>query len=103
MQRLANPIFSVKLPKSFVAIDLSEKVPEAFERSTNGKGKEHNMTESEERGRTEERGEIASLLPIANEKGEVVSPRGIVSTERSGLKEISPSSLPPPMLDDNKE
>ena len=47
LQKLALTISSVKLPKSFVAIDLSEKVPEAFERSTNGNGKEHKMTESE--------------------------------------------------------
>lgn len=36
-----NRYFSVKLPKSFVAINLSEKVPDAFdERRANGKGKE---------------------------------------------------------------
>lgn len=49
---------SVKLPKSFVAIDLSEK--EAFERrgnGTNGNGlrKENVELEAGERGRSEER------------------------------------------------
>jgi hypothetical protein len=95
---------SVKLPKSFVAIDLSEKVPEAFDRSTNGKGKEHNMTEREERGRSDERDEDASHIPIANEKGEIISPGEIVSPERLALsKEISPAGLPPPVLDLEKE
>lgn len=94
---------SVKLPKSFVAIDLSEKVPEAFERHTNPKGKEHNMTDSEERGRTEERGEGASLLPITNEQGNVFSPTGgVVSTEHSQLKDMSPTDLPPPMMDEKE-
>ena len=95
---------SVKLPKSFVAIDLSEKVPEAFDRSTTGKGKEHNMTESEERGRSDERDEDASHIPIANEKGEIISPGEIVSPERLALsKEISPAGLPPSVLDLEKE
>lgn len=48
---------SVKLPKSFVAIDLSEK--EAFERRSNSNGsnqkKESPETENAERGRSEER------------------------------------------------
>jgi hypothetical protein len=104
LQKLALTISSVKLPKSFVAIDLSEKVPEAFERSTNGNGKEHNMTESEERGRSDERDEDASHIPIANEKGEIISPGEIVSPERLALdKEISPTGLPPPALDVEKE
>ena len=76
-------------------------MPEAFERS-NGKGKEHNMTETEERGRTEERSEGASLLPIANAKGEMISPNEVVMGGHSGLKDISPSNLPPPMMDDDK-
>lgn len=61
---------SVKLPKSFVAIDLSEK--EAFERRTNGNGngngassgqKKENAesgSESAERGRSEERQALAN-------------------------------------------
>jgi len=89
---------SVKLPKSFVAIDLSEKVPEAFERS-NSKGKEHNMTESEERGRAEERANGAELLPIADANGEISSP----GLEGSELKDISPTSLPSPALDITQE
>lgn len=89
---------SVKLPKSFVAIDLSEKVPEAFERNSS-KGKEHNMTKSEERGRAEERGEGAELLPIANENGEIFSP----TPKGSELKEISPTDLPSPALDLTQE
>lgn len=35
-----NPTPSVKLPKSFVAINLSEKVPDAFDEGANGKGEE---------------------------------------------------------------
>jgi hypothetical protein len=104
LQELVLTIPSVKLPKSFVAIDLSEKVPEAFERSTNGNGKEHNMTESEERGRSDDRDEDASHIPIANAKGEVISPRDIVSPDGLALnKEISPEGLPPPALDVEKE
>lgn len=61
------------------------------------------MTESEERGRTEERGEGVSLLPIANEKGEVVSPTKAPGPDYSGPKDMSPTDLPPPMMDDNKE
>ncbi|KAF5848664.1 hypothetical protein GGP41_009827 [Bipolaris sorokiniana] len=103
LETLRAKFHTVKLPKSFVAIDLSEKVPEAFERHTNPKGKEHNMTESEERGRTEERGEGASLLPITNEKGYVFSPTGgVVSSENSQLKEMSPTNLPPPMMDEKE-
>jgi hypothetical protein len=104
LETLRAKFHTVKLPKSFVAIDLSEKVPEAFERSTNGNGKEHNMTESEERGRSDERDEDASHIPIANEKGEIISPGEIVSPERLALdKEISPTGLPPPALDVEKE
>jgi len=95
---------SVKLPKSFVAIDLSEKVPEAFERSSSVKGKEHNMTESEERGRSDERDEDASHIPIADAHGNILSPGEIVSPERLALnKEISPAGLPPPAMDAEKE
>lgn len=54
---------SVKLPKSFVAIDLSEK--EAFERrgtgtTGNGLKKENAEPEAGERGRSEERSEERS-------------------------------------------
>lgn len=62
---------SVKLPKSFVAIDLSEK--EAFERrsnGTNGNGlkKEAAEPETSERGRSEERmaSANADVPPVAD-------------------------------------
>lgn len=58
------------------------------------------MTETEERGRTEERGQNASLLPIANEKGEMISTSEVVGGEHSGLEEASPPNLPPPTSDD---
>lgn len=62
---------SVKLPKSFVAIDLSEK--EAFERrgnGTNGNGLKKDNVEPEagERGRSEERRASANVdvPPVAD-------------------------------------
>lgn len=81
---------SVKLPKSFVAIDLSEKVPDAFERRTNGKGKEKedSKSEDEERGRSEER---MDGISVADENGNAALP--------ALRKEISPTKLPPPALD----
>jgi hypothetical protein len=95
---------SVKLPKSFVAIDLSEKVPEAFERSSNANGKEHNMTESEERGRSDERDRDASHIPIADAHGDIISPEEIMSPGRSAMtKVISPAGLPPLAMDVEKE
>ncbi|KAG9192099.1 phosphoglycerate mutase-like protein [Alternaria panax] len=104
LETLRAKFHTVKLPKSFVAIDLSEKVPEAFERSTNGNGKEHNMTESEERGRSDERNEDASHIPIANQEGETISPGEIRSPESLALdKEISPAGLPQPALEIEKE
>ncbi|RMZ71588.1 hypothetical protein GMOD_00006720 [Pyrenophora seminiperda CCB06] len=98
LETLRAKFHTVKLPKSFVAIDLSEKVPEAFERS-GSKGKEHNMTESEERGRAEARGQGAELLPITDENGEIFSP----TPKGSELKEISPTNLPAPALDIGQE
>ena len=87
---------SVKLPKSFVAIDLSEKIPEAFERRTNGKGKEKDdpKSEDEERGRSEERKDGVSpngRIPTTDESSDVALP--------ALHKEISPAKLPPPALD----
>ena len=87
---------SVKLPKSFVAIDLSEKIPDAFERRTNGKGKEKDdpKFEDEERGRSEERKEDFSpkdRIPIADESNDAMLP--------NLQKEMSPAKLPPPALD----
>lgn len=47
----------VKLPKSFVAINLSEKIPDEFtQRRTNGKGKE--PVEAEQQGH-----DLESTLP----------------------------------------
>lgn len=84
---------SVKLPKSFVAIDLSEKVPDAFERAN---GPTHTKEEgSEGRGRSEERKEDAEpqeLIPIADENGNVAEPEPLE-------RQISPAALPPPALD----
>jgi hypothetical protein len=89
-------IRSVKLPKSFVAIDLSEKVPDAFERAV---GQTHTKDEgSDGRGRSEDRKEEADsqdLLPIADEKGNVADPAPQTELDR----QISPASLPPPALD----
>ncbi|KAF1836179.1 hypothetical protein BDW02DRAFT_567222 [Decorospora gaudefroyi] len=98
LETLRAKFHTVKLPKSFVAIDLSEKVPDAFERNSAGKGKEHNLSEQEERGRADAREETASLIPIADENGQIISPpEKIKSPELK--KEISPASLPPAALD----
>lgn len=86
---------SVKLPKSFVAIDLSEKVPDAFDRRANGKSKDKEDVKSDDegRGRTEGRKDDATpqeILPIANETDNVaLTPL---------QKEVSPAELPPPAL-----
>jgi inositol hexakisphosphate/diphosphoinositol-pentakisphosphate kinase len=81
----------VKLPKSFVAIDLSQ--------SLSAKGKESVDTKSEdgERGRSEERRDEI-LLPIADELGNVASPRAAFGTHESkdGDQLVA---LPPPALD----
>jgi hypothetical protein len=45
-QNQANLLSSVKLPKSFVAINLSEKVPDAFEEQQ-GSDKGRNMNDKE--------------------------------------------------------
>ena len=83
---------SVKLPKSFVAIDLSEKVPDAFERRGNGKAKEPVGPEANERGRSEERnGDFASTV---EPKTEDPTP-----SENQQESDITPVALPPPALD----
>jgi hypothetical protein len=62
------------------------------------------MTESEERGRSDERDEDASHIPIADAQGNILSPEEIVSPERLALaREITPVGLPPPALDAEKE
>lgn len=86
----------MKLPKSFVAIDLSEKVPDAFERTNNGAthAKEESKASDEDRGRSDERKEDATpknSIPIADPEGNVVPP--------TLEKQISPTELPPPALD----
>lgn len=57
------------MPKSFVAIDLSEKVPDAFERR--GKDKEDPKSDDEQRGRSEERKDAAVIpheqIPLTEE------------------------------------
>jgi hypothetical protein len=58
------------------------------------------MSETEERGRSEEKERRASLIPIADENGEIINPGEIVSPEME--KEISPTTLPPPALDVEK-
>jgi hypothetical protein len=104
LETLRAKFHTVKLPKSFVAIDLSEKVPEAFERSNNANGKEHNMTESEERGRSDERDGNALHIPIADAHGDIISPEEILSPEHLAMtKVISPASLPTPAMGVEKE
>ena len=77
-------------------------MPDALERKngTDTKAKEHNLSENEERGRAEEKQRRASLIPIANKDGEITSPGEIVSPELK--KQISPTALPPPVLDVEK-
>lgn len=96
LETLRAKFHTVKLPKSFVAIDLSEKVPDAFERLSNGESsaKDELKPSDEDRGRPEERKEDATpknLIPIADSDGNVVPP--------ALEKQISPAELPPPVLD----
>lgn len=89
---------SVKLPKSFVAIDLSEKVPDAFDRR--GKGKEADSKYDDgNRGRSEERKE--EQIPIADEARNVPAPVSPFALEdrRDGRDGVEPAGLPPPALD----
>jgi inositol hexakisphosphate/diphosphoinositol-pentakisphosphate kinase len=85
-------MYSVKLPKSFVAIDLSEKVPDAFERRGNSKAKEQMDPEANERGRSEER--KGDAVTTAEAKTEDLTPSNI---QRES--DIAPVALPPPALD----
>jgi hypothetical protein len=55
------------------------------------------MSELEERGREGEKERRASLISIADANGEIISADEIVSPELK--KEISPTVLPPPVLD----
>ncbi|KAJ4377634.1 inositol hexakisphosphate and diphosphoinositol-pentakisphosphate kinase [Neocucurbitaria cava] len=96
LETLRAKFHTVKLPKSFVAIDLSEKIPDAFERRTNGKGKEKDdpRPEDEERGRSEERTNDVNpkdRIPIADMTNDSMLP--------DLQEEIPPTELPPPALD----
>jgi inositol hexakisphosphate/diphosphoinositol-pentakisphosphate kinase len=93
----SNKQFSVKLPKSFVAIDLSQDSSDR--RSTaSGKNKENGDAKSEEgeRGRSEDRKDETEL-PIAAH-GNVATPTTTFELEerKDGTQ---PAGLPPPALD----
>ncbi|KAI8936976.1 hypothetical protein NX059_006203 [Plenodomus lindquistii] len=88
LETLRAKFHTVKLPKSFVAIDLSEKAPDAFERTSNGtfqppKGLK---SDEEERGRSEERQETSL-------DGTLLAP------DPTLVEQVSPTELPPPALD----
>jgi inositol hexakisphosphate/diphosphoinositol-pentakisphosphate kinase len=91
---------SVKLPKSFVAIDLSQD-SNSDRRSTasNGKNKDNGDAKSEEseRGRSEERKDEIKL-PITDDISNVASPQSAFELEerRDG---VQPAGLPPPVMD----
>lgn len=94
--RTALTVHSVKLPKSFVAIDLSEKAPDAFERTSNGtfQPPQSSKSDEEERGRTDERTEETTpggTVLGADAAGNAVPP--------NLAKEVSPTELPPPAMD----
>ncbi|KAF2133258.1 hypothetical protein P153DRAFT_307898 [Dothidotthia symphoricarpi CBS 119687] len=94
LETLRAKFHTVKLPKSFVAIDLSEKVPDALERRSNGNGKGKDNEKESERGRSEERKEDNAPRVGVESNKEI----GDVASE---LKEdsIPPTELPPPALD----
>ena len=89
---------SVKLPKSFVAIDLSQDISER-RITSNSKSKENGDAKSEEgeRGRSEERKDEIKL-PIADENGNVAVPQSTFEVEER-KDGIQPAGLPPPILD----
>jgi inositol hexakisphosphate/diphosphoinositol-pentakisphosphate kinase len=89
-------IISVKLPKSFVAIDLSQD-SNTDRRSTASNGKNKDAGDAEaDRGRSGEREDVE--LPITDEIGNVASPQSVFELEerRDG---VQPAGLPPPVLD----
>ncbi|KAL6705768.1 inositol hexakisphosphate and diphosphoinositol-pentakisphosphate kinase [Coniothyrium glycines] len=97
LETLRAKFHTVKLPKSFVAIDLSEKGSDSAEHTGTGvvQSKVDVKPEDGERGRTEERiGETTpkNLLPIVGSDGSVVVPP-------TSEKELFPNDLPPPALD----
>ncbi|KAH6073954.1 inositol hexakisphosphate and diphosphoinositol-pentakisphosphate kinase [Parastagonospora nodorum] len=97
LETLRAKFHTVKLPKSFVAIDLSQD--SNGDRRGNGKMKENGDAKSEdgERGRSEER-QDEIMLPIAGDVANIASP---VSTLDSGegREGLQPAVLPPPALD----
>jgi hypothetical protein len=86
-----NSACSVKLPKSFVAIDLSENG-----RSSKGKENGDAKFEEGERGRSEERKD-ETKIPSADENGNVAAPHTSLETEerKDGVKL---AGLPPPAM-----
>jgi hypothetical protein len=94
---------SVKLPKSFVAIDLSEKIaPDSSERRTagggseKGKDKDNSNVDEPDRGRSEERKE-SIWIPIADDQGNIASSSLFALEERGDG--VQPAGLPPTALD----
>jgi len=92
LETLRAKFHTVKLPKSFVAIDLSEKTPDAFERTSNGTFKPSNDAKSREqdRGTSEEHGE-------ATLNGTIPDATGIAPPILS--ESTSPIELPQPRPD----
>ncbi|KAH7401036.1 histidine phosphatase superfamily-domain-containing protein [Phaeosphaeria sp. MPI-PUGE-AT-0046c] len=99
LETLRAKFHTVKLPKSFVAIDLSQ---DNMDRRSNasGKNKENGDAKSEEgeRGRSEERENDEIKLPITDDIANVASPQSNFELEerRDG---VQPAGLAPPALD----
>jgi inositol hexakisphosphate/diphosphoinositol-pentakisphosphate kinase len=87
----------VKLPKSFVAIDLSQDNRDSSDRRSTASSKNKENVEESERGRSEER-KNELQLPITDEIGNVATPHSIYEQEER-KDGISPAGLPPPALD----
>lgn len=90
---------SVKLPKSFVAIDLSQDSNGDRRSIVNGKNKENGDAKSEEgeRGRSEERKDEIKL-PITDNISTVAMPHSIFEAEER-KDGVQPAGLPPPAMD----
>ncbi|KAF2828727.1 hypothetical protein CC86DRAFT_347162 [Ophiobolus disseminans] len=95
LETLRAKFHTVKLPKSFVAIDLSQD--NSDRRSTSSKVKDNGDAKSDggERGRAEERTDDIKLS-IADEFGNVPAPQTTLELEerRDG---IQPAGVPPPV------
>jgi inositol hexakisphosphate/diphosphoinositol-pentakisphosphate kinase len=89
----------VKLPKSFVAIDLSQDSNGDRRSTASGKNKENGDAKSEEseRGRSEERKDEIKL-PITDNINTVATPHSIFEQEER-KDGIQPAGLPPPAMD----